>query len=236
MNELPHHVTRQRSFKHRSVEVYEQVRADIISMRLEPGATLSESMICRMTGASRTPVREAIIRLERENLLIVKPQQGTFVAPIYLEQVIEGHFIRESLEISAMKKAAKNWQPEHTLQARHFLQQQIEALEKQDFKQCFYWDTQFHNLLFSVAELAGVAYFVQQSQVHLDRVRILTAPHEGHMQKVILEHKDIIDALEENDSSKAVKALKYHLNTVHKTLKRLMRENKNFFYQSTDIS
>ncbi len=70
-------------------QAYEILREAIISMRLRPGVALSENEIAKQIGTSRTPVREAFIRLADEGHVVVVPQLGTFVAPIDLAEVVE---------------------------------------------------------------------------------------------------------------------------------------------------
>ena len=83
-------------------QIYTALRDAIVSVRLPPGASISENRICRHAGVSRTPVRAAIIRLVDEELIDVFPQQGSFVAPIKLAKVYEGHFIRKALELAIL--------------------------------------------------------------------------------------------------------------------------------------
>ena len=73
-------------------QVYEALKKAIVSLRLPPGASISENRICRQIGVSRTPVRAAIIRLVEDGLIEVFPQKGSFVAPIKLERGAQQSF------------------------------------------------------------------------------------------------------------------------------------------------
>src|SRR5260370_18154192 len=83
------------------------VRRDIIPGRLAPGAMLSEQDIAAGFGISRTPVREAMIKLAEEGLVEIFPQYGSFVAPIKLRDVFDSQFVREALECAAVEKAVQ---------------------------------------------------------------------------------------------------------------------------------
>src|SRR5579871_5851370 len=74
------------------------LRRDIIAGRLLPRAMLSEQELSQRFGVSRTPIREALIKLAEENLIEIYPQYGSFVAPIKLREVFDAQFVRESLE------------------------------------------------------------------------------------------------------------------------------------------
>ncbi len=83
------------------------LRDEILSGRLRPGQALSENEIAQRLGVSRTPVREAIIRLESEGLLVVRPQVGTTVAPIDVDAVSDVQFLREAIECRTVGLAAQ---------------------------------------------------------------------------------------------------------------------------------
>ncbi|MEP7276539.1 MAG: GntR family transcriptional regulator, partial [Betaproteobacteria bacterium] len=83
------------------------LRDEILSGRMRPGQALSENELAQRLGLSRTPIREAIIRLESEGLLTVRPQVGTTVAPIDVEAVADVQFLREAIECRTVALAAK---------------------------------------------------------------------------------------------------------------------------------
>jgi len=85
---------------------YAWLRQAILAGALPPGSPLSENEVASRLGVSRTPVREAIIRLEGEGLLVVRPQVGTTVAAIDLDAVADGQFLREAVECRAVALAA----------------------------------------------------------------------------------------------------------------------------------
>ena len=85
-------------------KVYRTLRDEILSMVLKPGTIISTQEIAGLLGVSRTPVREAFIRLQGENLLDVAPQKGTAVALIDLDRVYQERFIREALEVENLRR------------------------------------------------------------------------------------------------------------------------------------
>lgn len=84
--------------------VYRTLRDKIVSMELKPGTTISTQEIADSMSVSRTPVREAFIRLQREDLLDVTPQRSTVVSKINMDRVYQERFIREALEIEVAQK------------------------------------------------------------------------------------------------------------------------------------
>lgn len=88
--------------------VYRTLRDKIVSMELKPGTIISTQEIADSMSVSRTPVREAFIRLQREELLDVAPQRSTMVSKINMDRVYQERFIREALEIEAMQKFVRS--------------------------------------------------------------------------------------------------------------------------------
>ena len=85
-------------------EIYNEVKRDIILLKIKPGESISEADLTKKYKISRTPIRDIIKRLENENLLEVRPQKGTFVTSIDLSMLYEVMFLREVLEIAVAKE------------------------------------------------------------------------------------------------------------------------------------
>ena len=96
--------------------IYQTLRTDIIRMRLRPGERLSEKELGLRFGTSRTPVREAIVRLVDDGLIEVRPQRGTYVARISLQAVQRARFVRSALELAIIREAAEHGVPEAALE------------------------------------------------------------------------------------------------------------------------
>ena len=89
-------------------QIYQFLLNAIVTVRLSPGIGLKEKEVIKRLGVSRTPIREALLRLEDEGLVQIFPQSGTYVSKIKIEAVLESQFIREALECSVARYAARN--------------------------------------------------------------------------------------------------------------------------------
>ena len=98
---------RQRERSTSASAIYRDLQSQIVSMALKPGAALGEQMLADRYGVSRTPVREAIIRLSEERLVDVRPQQGTFVSRLDIALIPEAVVIRQALEGATVQQAAR---------------------------------------------------------------------------------------------------------------------------------
>jgi GntR family transcriptional regulator, rspAB operon transcriptional repressor len=209
-------------------QIYEGLRDAIISLQLPPGTPVSENRICRHVGVSRTPVREALIRLVKDDLIDVFPQQGTFVAPIRLGTVHESHFVRRALEAEVLRTAAVRWTPALSGRARDILVSMDRAQGTGDTEAFHRLDEAFHRNFAASAGLEGVWTTIQQAKARVDRVHRL-AYVEGRPPIVIAEHAAILDALDRGDAEAAVAALVYHLDRILALLGDLREHNRGYF-------
>ena len=207
-------------------QAYQVLRSAIISTVIPPGTMISENKICAAIGASRTPIRDAILRLSEEGLVEVYPQRGSNVAPISLSRVYEGHFVRRALELAVIREAAKKWTKEDTQKIKEIIAAQRKATDPVEILRL---DDKFHEYFCQVAGLENIWHTIQSAKSHLDRVRHLAVPVRGNQDKVIAEHSRVLEALEAGDVRAAVKHHREHLDTVYETIERLAEKHDDIF-------
>ncbi len=192
-------------------QVYEILRDAIVSVRLQPGVALSENEIAKQIRTSRTPVREAFIRLADEGHVVVVPQLGTFVAPIDLAEVVEAVFIRETLEAAAAIDCIPRMGPRLADRVQSVLRRQREAVERADQPVFLETDAEFHRVLFEAGGHRRAWSVVELARRHLDKVRILqlqvwadgsdpTAPEGASLAGAMAQHQRIFAAVQSGDA------------------------------------
>lgn len=195
--------------------IYQNLRQDIIAMELVPGTLLSEKEIALDYGVSRTPVREAILRLSDERLLDVASKSGTYVARIPLSSLREGLVVRRALEAVTVRNATeKATESQITgLQALVQRQQEIDKEGDEEGKEeAFHLaDEEFHAAIAVAAGYPGIWDLVQQVKIHVDRYRRLTLPQPGRIEIIIREHADIVNAIASRNPDQAVQCVESHL-------------------------
>ena len=211
-------------------QIYEALKKAIVSLRLPPGASISENRICRQIGVSRTPVRGAIIRLVEDGLIEVFPQKGSFVAPIKLGAVRDNHFIRKALELAVLRRAASVWTPELAQKSRLILQRQAAALAGDDVDAFHGFDSEFHCAFCAAAGLEGVWATILIAKARVDRVHRL-ASMQGRLPQVIVEHRDILDALDAGEVERAAERLDYHLERAPTIMESLIGVYEKYFVE-----
>lgn len=210
-------------------QIYRVLRDQIISGGFRPREALSENRICAMFSVSRSPVRIALTRLVEDGLIDILPQRGSFVAPINLTRVREGHFARVALEVALVREAGGRWSPRKAAVLNEAIKQQKKHARTGDAWSFHMADEQFHRGFASAAGLAGVWTTVQGVKTHLDRVRHLANPVQGHMDKVIGEHSQVVAALNAGDTETAIGAMRLHLDSLHETIARLKPLHEDYF-------
>lgn len=196
-----------------SDRVYQELVFAIRDLRIPPGTSLSETELAEDLHVSRTPVREAIVRLVDNGLVSVVPQVGTRVEPIRLRDVEEAHFIRESLELSAF--AAACTQPIRDVGTlRVLIEEQGRSHARSDLDAVFEGDEALHARIFTIAGHPGAWRVLQPAKLQLDRVRRLSLPEQSTIRELIGEHVAIVDALEAGDARRGCDHLRRHIRRV----------------------
>src|SRR5664279_483578 len=161
--------------------VYQAVREMIVRATMPPGSRISEAELGERLGVSRTPVREALLRLADEGLVRMFPQAGIYVAPVSVAAVSEAQFIREHLECAVIRDVAASIDGSGMALLRGTVSRQRAAQEASDTVQFYELDELLHQQFCDLAKRSGVWRVIQHSKHHLDRVRWLSLPVAEHI-------------------------------------------------------
>ena len=192
---------------------YLVLRERIVSAELRPGSRLSEHAIAEELEMSRTPVHEAVRRLSGEGLIEVRPRAGTYVTRISANELEEAVLVRGALELMVVEKAAERASLEVIAALRSLLARQAACARDGDAAQFRLLGDQFHAGLASAAGMPGVWALVRQPKTHMDRSRTLVNPG-ARMTAALLEHGDILRAIEARHPGRAAQAMRTHLRHV----------------------
>ena len=219
----------------KAVLAYNAIRKAIITMSLEPGTTLSEKEICAQYNISRTPVREAVLRLSQEGLVNVIPGEGTFVSKISVRSVIEGQIVRSSLELRMARLAARTYLTEFEKEFDLIMYLQSDAAKRRDYDEAFSIDNSFHQLICKVAGFPNVWRTIHNSIGQLDRVRYRAFPQSGYFDAMVGEHQAIYNAIRNHDEDLSCQLMRSHLDDIARMLSLVMEENPNIIIQEEDM-
>ena len=212
-----------------SSKIYSDLRTELVSLQRRPGEVISEAEIALSYGMSRTPVREAILKLSDEGLLEIFPQSGIFVSRIPIAALPEAILIRKSLEATTAQLAAERVAASQILVLQAILERQREANAAKDGDAFHRADEMFHATIAEVAGYPGIWTLIQQVKVNVDRYRRLTLPQQGRIARVIAEHEAILSAIAAHDASGARTAMEIHLESLLDNISVTQNINPEFF-------
>ena len=213
-------------------QVYVALREAIVSAELEPGRRLSENELAAWLGVSRTPVREALVRLRDERLVAIVPQLGTFVTLISPDALADAAFIREALECSAIRLATELATERDLEELQANLAAQDRAEQTGDIEAFDRLDEALHRML---CELSGreIAWSLsRRANGHLDRVRRLSLPEPGYLAEMVSEHRAVVAAIADHDTDRAETALRHHLRMVLSSLPSIQAAHPDYFEEA----
>lgn len=201
----------------------------ILDLRYRPGARLRKTAICDALGVSRSPVSEALARLAAEALVDIVPQAGSFVARLSMEEIREGAFLREALELQAVEMVAATLTDEHLQALRRNLRLQALCLAEGDGPEFHRLDAELHGMILSFTGHRRAARIAASAWLHVDRARRLLLPRPGRMAAALEEHRMILAALEARDPTAARHAMRHHLGQLLSLIATLAEERPDLF-------
>lgn len=218
--------------RHSTDQIYSALRTDVISGGLKPREAMSEARMALRFGVSRTPVREAFKRLVEEGFLVAVPQVGTFVAPIDLAAVHNSQFVRETLECRTVVLAAERIGDSDRRRLDAQIQQQAEAVLRQDRPEIFRLDEVFHAEISRIAGHSTVWSLIESLKAQMDRVRCLSLETPSWSEVILHEHRVIAAHIIQHDTAGAEAAMRAHLRTVFATIDAIAKDHADAFDDS----
>jgi len=212
---------------------YQLLRSRILGLDLKPNESINDKELAAEMGMSRTPVREAVITLSLENLVAVRPQSGTVVAPLDPEIVGIEQFARYALEKEVISRVV----PLVTEKVSQLYQENLALyqfyLNSHDpnrVKKLLEVDNAFHRIAFQLDHKERHFDIMLNSQLHIERVRILTILMGLHT-TILDEHRRISNALIAGNLEETLRVLEFHLTLYHTHLEEIRKIYPNYFQE-----
>ncbi|AVK48586.1 MULTISPECIES: GntR family transcriptional regulator [Clostridium] len=209
--------------------IYHNLREEIINLYLEPGTSISEKELSEKYNVSRTPVREAFVRLAQEGLVQIYPQKGTVVSLIDLSAVEEERFLREHLERAVVKEACMEFPKENILALEMNLKFQKMYIENKDYKKLFNTDEEFHKIIFEGCSKKRIWNSINDGSTEFQRIRVLRLTVNSSWDNIYLQHKEIFNAIKNKNPDMAEELMKKHLNMVIFDKTQVRESYPNYF-------
>ena len=200
-----------------SNKVYAAIKEMVTNHRFQPGARLNVERISKELEVSRTPVWEAVRRLQQEGLLQNIPYRGVFMVEMTLERALELYQVREALEGMAARLAALYANEKILDKMGEILENQIKVVEKGDLLGYSRTDFDFHSLIHKMSRNAVLQEMLESLKT---KMQPITVEVRHLLQRLYEDHLEIIDVLRAKDPEKSEKVLRRHNRVVQTQIQK----------------
>ncbi len=215
--------------------VYHELKKGIMGLHMPPGMAMSTQEMATRLNVSRTPVREAFLRLQQEGLVDTIPQKETVVSRIDLKRVEQERFIRESLELAIIEPFLRNRTPEVLARLKESIDLQMTLYRQRDFARFIRSDDQFHKILFDTAEQPLAWETLMNTNGHYNRIRVLTVQNEITGISSIRQHEKLLELLQHDDADAIRAELADHVRKLNIEKTELQALYPDYFSTGQDL-
>lgn len=199
-------------------DVFEYLKQAIIDETIEPGSRLVETKIAKMLGISRTPLREALHKLEREEWIEKIPSGGFQVVVLTRDDIEQTFGIRSVLEAYAARLAAENFTKKDIVplekkmkEFQKLVEKQEKNWDKKDYDKLQNINTQFHDLLYDLSQNPKLIKMINQLRAHISRFRKMILKQEGSATESFEDHAKMLIAIKKGDGEAVERLVKAHI-------------------------
>ncbi|MCI5995780.1 MAG: GntR family transcriptional regulator [Blautia sp.] len=206
--------------------VFNTLRQAILKGELKPGERLMEIQLANRLGVSRTPVREAIRKLELEGLVLMIPRKGAEVAEITIKDLEDVLEVRAALEELAVKDACLNITEEQLQELRKANMDFKKSMEGDDLISRVQADMRFHEIIYDATNNRRLVQILNNLREQMYRYRMEYLKDRSMYQVLLNEHEDILQGLEQHDLEKAGEAICIHIENQKESIINSIREKE----------
>ena len=183
--------------------IYRTLQEAIVMSILPAGQWLAEVQLGRLFEVSRTPVREAILRLEANHLAVRIPRRGLVVSKITPQETIDVYVVREAIDGLAAALAAEMATPAETSNLEWINQEFDRAAEAGDLDALAETNLRFHEAIAAASHNALLISFVNHIHQLVRRFRTTTFAHPGRAEEAVAAHRALVQAIAEHDTERS---------------------------------
>ena len=191
--------------------VYEELKMQILTGAIIPGTRMMEVELAEEMGVSRTPIREAIRKLEKEGLVVIEPRRGAYASQISTQDMVEILEVRENMEGLAAFFAASRMQPEEMAELKEIETKYNDAVIKGSMEDMIKYDTRFHRIIVESCNNKILVQMIEQLQELVLRFRYIYYDNFRRADNMPEEHRIIIEAIESGNAEAARDAADVHI-------------------------
>ncbi|RXT04850.1 GntR family transcriptional regulator [Ammoniphilus sp. CFH 90114] len=197
-------------------KVYQYLKNEILKGELKTGERLVERELADKLKISRTPIREALLRLESQGFVTTVPRKGVIVSQISLEQVLEVFSILSSLEVLAVQLATERLDEFMTKELDELIEETNRLLAGNEDEEISQFHIRINNFLYKAAKSPRLYEMLSDLVDYIRAFAHIGYEVPGRMREALHEHKDILQAMSERQIDKAMKMTQDHIENSRK--------------------
>ncbi len=198
--------------------VLEAIREAITNGSLQPRERLMEIQLAEELGVSRTPVREALRKLELEGFIVMVPRKGAYVADLSMKDIADVFEIRAALEALAAGLAAERITEEELDNMERLLAEKGEAIFQNDIDKLVEADTKFHEAMYKASRNERLTVIISNLREQIQRLRLTSLSVPGRMKESLDEHRNILEAIQARNAKLASALAQEHIENAENVL------------------
>ncbi len=212
---------------------YDYLKKDIMTFVLKPGEPVSAAKIAERYRVSRTPAREALVKLETEGLVDIFPQSKSVISKIDINRAKQEWFIRKTLELGMVDELFHCVKKSDILKMRAFCRKMEEVSEMPRNHELAYeylrCDNEFHALTYLIAGQSLAAELIANTMTHYNRIRLLIDLDNFYKERTVSTHEQLIRFVEEGNKEEYRALLGKHLGYITQDIEDMRMQNPELF-------
>jgi DNA-binding GntR family transcriptional regulator len=203
-----------------SEQAYAQIKRRIICCEFRPGEPINESQVGALLGLGRTPVHQALHRLELEGLVSILPRKGVLVSPLSLNEVLDMIEVRLTNEMLCVTLAAERAHATDFQAMREIVDRSPDLIAQRDLAALMTLDLKLHVAISAASRNRVLADLLRNLHEKQARFWFLSLSDPKHLENVYQEHRALLDALERRDVPGAREAIRHHIDEFRRNIVR----------------
>ena len=197
--------------------VLEAIREAIINGTLKPRERLMEIQLADELGVSRTPIREALRKLELEGFIVMVPRKGAYVADLSFKDIADVFEIRAAPGGAAAGLAAGEL-PTRVGEMERYLVEKADAIARNDMERLVEVDTGFHDIIYRASRNERLTSIINNLREQIQRFRTMSLAYPGRSKRSLEEHRNIIEAIQSRDAQLARQVAQEHIENAETSM------------------
>ena len=207
--------------------VFNTIRQAILRGELKPGERLMEIQLANKLGVSRTPIREAIRKLELEGLVLMIPRKGAEVAEITEKSLRDVLEVRRALEELSVQLACEKITKEEIRELERVAKEFQQVVKSSDITEIAEVDVRFHDIIYTATDNQKLIQLLNNLREQMYRYRVEYLKRDGVFPQLIAEHEAIIRHIENNEKEKATEVMCRHIDNQVEAVIDVIRAKHN---------